>query len=215
MPTEPTQYDLQACGIERPIRIVADLRILLPGMGVPVVFLIDENHGSGDCIKQNLAIARELIEKATVKLIGVESHAGGEEWDVHEERYNGKFDMGEDTNAISDCPKFADEMRSSAAKVLGVESRSMSEEQQGDFCVGGSWYGKQEKHHPLNEKRSEHFLRTLFELRRRHDLTGNLILNAGGDHNSHIESWIKDGTVETKARHKAAYVRLRAPAYQT
>lgn len=215
MTTEHTQYDLCNCGIGNPTSIIGGLRILLPGTDVPVIFLIDENHGSDACIKQNLANAREMIEKAAVKLIGVESHAGGEEWDIHEERYNGRFDMGEDANPVSDCPKFADEMRSSAAKVLGVESRSMSGEQQGDFRVGGSWYGKEEKGHPLNKKRSEHFVRTLFELRRRHNLNGNLILNAGGDHNSHIEGWVRDGTIEAKAGQKAAYVRLRAPAYHT
>lgn len=212
---KPTRYHVKECGIQTPLLIVGDLQVLLPGTDIPIVFLIDENHGSPECIQQNIANAKELLSKAGVMLVGVESHAGGKEWDGHEGRYNSRFDLGEDKNAVSNCPGFANEMRSSSARVLGVESRSMSDEQQGDFCVGGSWYGKPEKDHPLNERRSEHFLRTLFDLRRTHGLSGNLVLNAGGDHNSHIAKWITEGSVAAKAGQAAAYVRLRAPAYHT
>jgi hypothetical protein len=66
----------------------------------------------------------------------------------------------------------------------------------------------------FNINRSKHFLRTLFQHYTRRQLRGNLILNAGGNHNSHIAAWIADGTIEEKAGHPASYVRLRAPAYQ-
>jgi hypothetical protein len=212
--TDPHPHVLQDYGLTQPINIVGQIERLLPGQGVPIVFLIDENHGSDECIKQNIANATELVLKTGVTLIGVESHRGGLEWsDYDEGKYTTGFDMGENQEPVNTRPQFADNMRASRAKVLGVECLGMSNQQEPDFYEGGSWHGKPMKDHPLDRQRSEHFVRTLFELRRRHKLDGNLILNAGGDHISHIAGFIKDGIIETLAQQKAAYVRARAPAY--
>jgi len=216
MPTiEPTEYTLPEYGIAESIKILGAVLKLLPSLNVPIVFLIDENHGSDDCIDQNITNATELIQKAQIELIGVESHEGGLEWNDYDEgRYTDVFNMGANTAPVSTCPRFAESMRASRAAVRGVECLCMSNQEEVDFYPGGSWHGKPKRDHPLNKKRSEHFIRTLLELRSRQQLHGNVILNAGGDHNSDIASWIKDGTIEAKAGHKAAYVRVRAPAFQ-
>ena len=181
---------------------------------MPVVFLIEENHSICECIKQNIVNAQVLVQKAQVTLIGVESHQGGRQWDDYSGKYKDTFDMGENLEPVNDSPKFANSMRSSRAKVLGVECLGMLNQEQCDLATDDLWKGKPAKEHPFNQQRSEHFVRTLLELRSRHHLTGNLILNAGGDHISHIASWINDGTIERRARQKATYVRVRSPAYR-
>ncbi len=211
---EPREYVLHEYGIAEPIKILGVLTQLLPGRDVPILFLIDEEHRNDTCTNQNIINAHELVQKARVTLIGVESHRGGEEWD--DGNYKNTFDIGQNPEPVSDYAYFAERIRQQYPKtVFGVECLGMLNEQECNLSVDDNpWYGRQAKDHPLDECRSEHFVRTLLELRSRHGLSGNLILNAGGDHNSHIERWVKDGTIEAKARQKAAYVRLRAPAYQ-
>ena len=45
--------------------------------GQPIVFLFDEHHTTPACIQQNIQNAEELINKAGVKTLGVESHVLG------------------------------------------------------------------------------------------------------------------------------------------
>ena len=212
------EYTLPEYGLVQPVSLTGCVTPLLPGSSVPVVFLFDENHTIDECIEQNIANAQALIQSASVKIIGVESHRGGYEWDDYEGKYMpfdlDRFENGENLAPVNDCPKFADCLRSSRAKVLGVESIGMVNQQHCEFAQGGPWFGKPPKDHPLNATRSEHFIRTLLEMHTRRRLSGNLILSAGGDHNSHIEKWIADGSIENRARQKAAYVRVRVPAYR-
>jgi len=210
---EPMEYLLQKYGMAEPIKVFGAVTQLLPRRNVPIIFLIDENHGSVKCIEQNLANAGELVQKAAVTLIGVESRYGGQEWDDSEGSYKRSYDAGDKLVAANTCTTFADRMSSSAAKVRGVECFGLVGQMECESLPGGSWHGKPIKDHPLNEIRSEHFVRTVLELRSSLRLTGNIILNAGGNHNSHIEGWVRDGTIEAKARQEAAYVRVRAPAY--
>ncbi|MEI6781980.1 MAG: hypothetical protein WCQ21_13790 [Verrucomicrobiota bacterium] len=212
------EYTFPDYGIERPVSLLGGVTPLLPGRDVPVVFLIDENHGIDECINQNIANARSLVQSAGVTLIDVESHAGGYQWDDYEGKYHpfdqNRCDNGDNSSPLNTCPKFADSLRGAGATIVGVECRGMLDQQQCDFVPGGSWEGRPAGEHPLNALRSEHYIRTLLEMRSRRGLTGNLILNAGGAHISHIEQWIRDASIEAKANAKAAYVRACAPAYQ-
>lgn len=208
------EYTFPDYGIERPVSLLGCVTPLLPGRGVPVVFLIDENHGIDECIEQNIVNARALVQTAGVTLVGVESHRGGFEW--FEGKYSSRFDPGTNRMPVNRCPKFAEEMlKTHPGIVFGVECLGMSDEQECNCAVNDNpYFGKPIKDHPLDAARSQHFIYTLFEMQTRHGRGGNLILNAGGDHNSHIEQWIKDGSIEARARRKAAYVRVRAPAYR-
>lgn len=213
MPTdEPTEYHLQEYGIAGPIKIVGALTKLLPKSDVPIVFLIDETH-EAECIAQNTAIADVLVEQCNVSLIGVESRTGGFKWDdIYHHDYTSDFDCGEDSTPINDWPGFAEHMSRSRVKVVGVECQGLSNELECDLMDNPP--PPPIKDRKFNVLRSEHFIRTLFQLRRHYNLTGNLILNVGGNHNSHIASWITNQTIDTKAGQGAAYVRLRAPAYK-
>ena len=212
------EYTFPDYGIEHPVSLIGRVTPLLPGRGVPVVFLLDENHGIDECIEQNIANARALVQSAGVTLIGVESHAGGFLWDDYEGKYypfdQKRYDNGDDLSPLNTCPTFADRLRGSGATLVGVECRGMLNQQECDFAPGNEWHGKPAGDHPLNVLRSEHYIRTLLEMRSQRGLTGNLILNAGGAHISHIEQWIRNASIEAKAKGKAAYVRVRAPAYR-
>jgi len=213
MPTdEPTSYSLQEYGIAEPINILGEAIKLLPNCDVPIVFLIDEAH-EVECIKQNIANASELIQHYNISLIGVESHLGGYEWDdCFTHNYTSRFDSGETSAPVNTYPQFAEAMKQTGAKVLGVECQGISNELECDLVDNPNNGPIQDR--KFNVARSEHFIRTLFQLRRHHNLAGNLILNVGGNHNSHIAKWIADGAIGTKAGQQAAYVRLRAPAYK-
>jgi hypothetical protein len=212
MPPEPTQYDLQACGIETRILIIGSLRILLPGTEVPVVFLVDETHAE-DCINQNLLNAEQLTEHCRISFAGVESRYGGYKWDdCYRHQYTKDFDLGVHLTEANTHPQFADGIGKFGVKVFGVESEGLSGELLSDLSDNPP--PPPMKDRAFNVARSEHFIRTLFQLRVAHCLDGNIILNVGGNHNTHIAQWIGDGSIETKVGHKAAYIRLRAPAYK-
>jgi len=194
-----------------------DVLLDIPGCGrvlfnvpdAPIVFLIDEFHKHEESTSQNISAADTLVRKANVHLIGVESHRGGREWDDFDGKYQDSFDDGENPEPVNDWPKFADAMRSSNAKVVGVECYGMMRQQETESITEGISL----RDHALNQLRSEHFIRTLVELHRRNGGNGNLILNCGGEHSSHINKWIEVGTIEARVGQKASYVSLRAPTY--
>ena len=196
--------------IETLMELCGSMKVLLSEPDAPIVFLIDERHKHVESTDENIANARVLVRDADVTLIGVESHEGGCKWDDLAGDYS-KWDYhnGEDAQAINDWPNFADAMRRSAWKVVGVECSYLFDQQQGDFLFSNT----QIQENRLNPDRSKHFIRTLLDLRSRNNLMGNLILNAGSEHQNHIEEWINDGTIESIAGQKASYVRLRASAY--
>jgi len=209
-------YDLQKVGLNISIKIIGSLEILLSGTGVPIVFLIDEEHHNDFCTNSNVLNANELINKADVQIIGVESHSGGKIYDIYEEKYITKYDYGKNSNPVNDYPKFAKEIMKYFPQIIfGVECEGMLDKIHCDLTVNDNqYYGKPIPQHPLNISRSEHFIRTLFELRLHHNIDGNLILNVGGNHNTDIENWIKNGSIESLVNQKACYVRLRAPEYK-
>lgn len=43
-------------------------------LGAPLLFLLDEDHGSPDTIEQNIDVARALLEQGMVRLVGVEDY---------------------------------------------------------------------------------------------------------------------------------------------
>lgn len=211
-PPEPTQYDLQACGIEVPLHIIGDLHILHPAINAPIVFLIDETHAE-DCINQNLLNAKQLIVHCGISFAGVESRYGGYKWDdCYHHVYTKNFDLGDSLTVANTHPQFAEGLSKYGLKVLGVECEGLSGELMSDLSDNPP--PPPTKDRTFNVARSEHFIRTLFQLRSAHRLNGNMILNVGGNHNTHIAQWIADESIETKVGQKAAYVRLRPPAYK-
>jgi hypothetical protein len=210
MTEQLNEYDLTSVGIAQPIRIRGALQILKSGCNCPVVFLIDERHEL-ECISQNADNALTLFTQCDVSLVGVESEYGGYEWDQYDEKYLERFDRGESGKRANEWPQFAEALKKRGAKVLGVECHGLAGKLE---CTKLEQNLEDIGENTLNVNRSEHFIRTLFQLRSSHGLCGNMILNVGGNHNTHIAAWIEDGSIETKTGHKAAYVRLRAPAYR-
>ncbi len=212
MTHQRTDYDLRDLGIEQPIRILGNLLKLSSERATPVVFLVDETHAV-DCIRQNIENSKELMEYCGIAFAGVESHTGGFKWDdCYQHTYTGEFDSGENLTPVNSYPQFAEGLRRLGLPVFGVECQGLSNELECDLIdnpSGGPIASRQ-----LNLARSEHFIRTLFQMRDKHGLDGNMILNVGGNHNTHICNWIQDGSIEARVGHRAAYVRLRAPAYR-
>ena len=224
-------HDLTRYGLHKSVSITGNLVELLEEYGAPIVFLIDENHTSSDCINENVANATELVTKCNVDLIGVESHSGGYTWNCIFGRYdkdldpnerlqqdlfggsNPNIDPGDSPESVGACTQFADSLRNIKTKVVGVESLGLHRQLESDTAPGGSGYGEPISDNSWNLKRSEHFLRTLFQLRGHHGLSGNLILNVGGQHNTHVAEWIQDGSIENKAGSKASYIRVTASSY--
>lgn len=149
-------------------------------------------------------------------LVGVESHQGGSQWDDYDECYYNpeRFHPGNDLGAVNEHPEFADGLRDTGSRVLGIECLGMINKEHCDFAPGAEWHGRAERDHPLNRSRSEHFLKTIIELWRRNGVNGNVILNAGGEHILHIQDWIRDGSAERIARQRATYLHIQAPAYR-
>jgi hypothetical protein len=212
MTNQHTVYDLYDFGIKYQIRILGGLVKLTSAEVAPIVFLLDETHAV-ECIQQNLENSKELIKHCGISFAGVESHVGGLKWDdCYRHQYTTEFDNGINVTPINEYPQFADGLRNLGLPVFGVECQGLSNELECDLLDkpdDGPIANRQ-----FNLARSEHFIRTLFRMRDEHGLHGNMILNVGGNHNTHISNWIRDGSIETKVGQKAAYVRLRAPAYR-
>ena len=210
------EYNFQDLGINLPLKLFGDSRILCGEQ--PIVFLIDENHDNlNSCIDRNIQNAKELITNANVEIIGVESLAGGKEWDEETQNY-----VTDDCNEKyykevllkqykNNCPKFANDLCENYRHlIVGVESIGMTGKIEMDFQKGNPFYEQPVSSHPLHKERSKHFIKTLFEYYNSRQLIGNLILNCGSNHNSDIEEWIRNGEIDAIANHKASYVRLNA-----
>ncbi|GEM_PF-5456576 len=172
----------------------------------PILFLFDEHHGNqNECIDRNIRNAETLIEHTDVQLIGVESHAGGVEWDQHDKKYvtndlNEKFYRQAVADYRSGCTAFVDGLAQHGGLIQGVESEGMIGKQHTQ--------GETEGRNPLNELRSRHFIKTLGEEYITRGLEGNLILNCGSEHNNDIVRWINDESIEDIVGFKATYVRI-------
>ncbi|MCU0359455.1 MAG: hypothetical protein MUF75_01860 [Bacteroidia bacterium] len=209
------EYNLKNHGVELPVELIGRLTFLRTEENLPIVFLFDEHHGNlNSCIEKNIANAIELIVKAKVVLVGVESLAGGKSWDSENQEYsndysNKKLDDYYATVYKNSVTKFADEVsKYSKDLVCGVESFGMMH-RIGEDCLEGNFhFGKDVSLHTLNESRSKHFIKTLFENYNLKGIQGNLILNCGGNHNSHIEQWITSGEMDDIVGIRANYIRI-------
>jgi hypothetical protein len=210
------EYDLNNYGIESPVELIGSMTFLKFKKGLPTVFLFDEHHGNlNNCIDKNIVNAIELIEKGDVVLVGVESLAGGKEWDVEIEDY--RKDEPNDilyeefaANWRNNHTKFYDELSVNYEQFIrGVESIGMMDKIEVDlYKVELIQQSEAIKNHHLTKERSKHFLLTLFEIYNSNNLNGNIILNCGSDHNSHIEEWINDNQIDNITNFRANYIRI-------
>jgi len=204
------EYDLNNFGINLSISLIGDLKVLRCEADLPTLFLFDENHSNLDnCIYKNILNALELIEKGNIFRVGVESLAGGKSWDSENQEYNEyyfdkKFDDQFVKKYKSQVTTFADELERKFKNLIsGVECWGMMENITKDILAGK--YSSAATH-PFNIKRSQHFVRTMFE---RYNVNeGNLILNCGSNHNNHIEKWIESGEIDNIAGLRANYIRI-------
>lgn len=209
----PREYNLQNLGIEMPLNLQGDLRILRTQIGLPVVFLFDEEHHNEGCLNNNLRNAIELITKGNIGIIGVESHSGGQVWDSNLRRYlevDDEYDYGSiKISPVNTWPNFANGLKNNVNFIYGVECYFMMQKLNDDVLeIGNQYFGKDITEHPYNLERSKHFIRSLFELRAHLHSNGNLILNCGRDHNTHIEEWINTNKIDGISGFRANYVRI-------
>lgn len=206
-------YNLINLGIETPLNLEGDLRVLREEEGLPVVFLFDEEHLSTHCLNNNLYNANELITNANIGIIAVESHSGGQVWnsnlnsymEVDEEYDNGSINI----SPVNIWPNFANGLKNNVNYIYGVECYFMMQQINDEILESGNQhYGKDIIEHPFNVERSKHFIRTLFEFKIKFNRNGNLILNCGRDHNTDIENWINTNEIDEIAQFRANYVRI-------
>lgn len=190
------EYDLKQFGIESPVNIIGELTIIRCEAGLPTVFLFDENHDNlNECIDKNINNARELIQNANVRLVGVENFS----------------------SVANLKARFANELieKNYSDYIKDVENIDLNHQL---FCEINDMLDENDspnlrkliQNHPLNIKRSKHFIRALLEYYTSNNTNSNLILNCGGDHNTHIEGWVKSNEIDSIAGIKANYIRVNA-----
>jgi hypothetical protein len=198
-------FNLKDIGIETPLNLGGDLRILRAEKGLPIVFLFDEEHENlNGCIDENIKNAIALISKANVEIIGVESHSGGKQWDQYYQEYmdDEEFDKSIDNIQVNNSPDFRNGLVKDYEDYLkGVECKGMLDKMECNSKISIT-------ENPLNIERSRHFIQTLFVKRKVLNLKGNLILNCGRDHNTHIADWIANGEIDNIAGFRANYIRI-------
>ena len=207
------EYNWTEYGLEQPLNLFGSIEILHIETNSPIVFLIDETHDNDISTDYNVKNAVELITKANVDIIGVESHRGGRVWDQYYGKYLSTFEIRSVKQykaAVNTYPYFALHIPVNYQDfVFGVECEGMLSKIHCNLAVDDNpYFGKPVVNHPLNIERSKHFIRTLFEIRERVNRKGNLILNCGSNHNTHIKEWVDLGEIEIITECKASYIRL-------
>lgn len=207
------EYNWKEYGIELPLILIGSIEILHIETNSPIVFLIDETHDNLNSINDNVQNAIELIKKAKVDIVGVESHRGGKQWGDYDEVYRPTVEIRnvkQFKKSVNTCPNFAIQIPGIYQDfVFGVEHEGMFNKIHCNLSVDDNpYFGKPVVNHPLNIERSKHFIRTLFEIRERVNGKGNLILNCGSNHNTHIKELIKKSEIEDITLYKASYIRL-------
>ena len=188
--------DLTAVGIANPVAIDGSVSIAAANPGTPILFLLQEHHATLATIQENIDNAQELINTANVDLIGAESHSADEDIDQ--------------LTRINNQPAFADHFSQQATRIVGIEYRDVFNHLDQDTSTD-AWGGVTVRTHPLNIVRSFAFVGSLFRTRNFDALTGNIILNAGGEHVSHIAS--APQTVMNIAHTQLSIVCIRPPSY--
>lgn len=195
-------------GIDSSLNITGTITVIKEGLNLPFVFLFDEHHGNlNNCIDKNIENGIELVTHADVVLAGVESHSGGDEWNQYEQDYyndGSRYDCEiSDLNVVNTAPNFAIEInRQNNLLVCGIECRDILDKIQCNPLKMGI------SDHPLNIKRSRHFVKTLFEHYNSINSNGNIILNCGQNHNSHIQEWVLNNEIESITNNEANYIRI-------
>jgi hypothetical protein len=109
---------------------------------------------------------------------------------------------------VSSSNEFAEILEADYSdKNYGVESIGMNTKL-GDLIVKGDLEIDKMDDHTINQLRSKHFIKTLFELRTQLNSNGNLILNCGATHNNHITEWIENGNIDNITDVPSSYVRI-------
>jgi len=166
----------------------------------PTVFLFDEHHPSDALIEDNIAIAKALIRIAGVTLIGVEGCAGDRisRRDLmipFPNRYFGGRHLF--TSAMLACP---------GMEVVGVDSPELSRQIEED-CQQGKWAPEK---HPAEELRSDHMVKTIIQKLQARENVKAAILNAGADHNGHIQKIVLGAKRDEVGAAAVSFVRVRS-----
>jgi hypothetical protein len=197
---------LNQIGNNEPLNLIGSVKILSFIPNTPIVFLFDEHHDNlNNCIDKNIENAIELINNGNIVVVGVESHTGGKEWNIADKCYFEYEDSDKNykDQKIGRVTKFFDVLSKKYENLVrGVECEAYSDELSN--YVGNLSF----EEIPINIERSKHYIKSLFELRLQLNIDGNLILNCGRDHNTHIEEWINKGKIDGIAGYKASYIRL-------
>lgn len=170
----------------------------------PTVFLFDEHHPSDALIENNIAIARTLIRIAGITLIGVEGCAGDRislrdlMIPIPNRHFGGRHLF---TSAMLACP---------GIEVVGVDSPELSRRiqddcQQGTFAPGN---------HPAEELRSEHMVRTIIQKIQARENVRAVILNAGADHNGHIQTILLSAKRDAVGAGAVSFIRYAPGCFQ-
>lgn len=210
-------YNLNEIGIENPVNLHGSVKKIRIENDAPVVFLLDEHHGNvNDCIIKNIENAKTLISDCNVVLIGVESLAGGKEWDEETKEYatdnlNEKYYKEVIVKGWkSNCTTFYDELSKEYSHlIIGVESVGMMNKIEVDiYNQNPQDQSSAIQSHTLTRLRSKHFIQTIFDYYTATQLTGNIILNCGSEHNSHIQEWVRNGEIDQIIGLKATFISL-------
>lgn len=178
---------------------------------IPTVFLIDEDHSNiNNSIQLNIENAISLINNSNVILIGVESLAGGMSWN----KTTGEFDVDSlddkeylkhRNNYRNDCVIFMEGLLEFEDLLTGVENIDIFDTIHVDVSFGRF---PDVESHPLNIKRSKHFIQTLIVEYINRNQGGNMILNCGRDHNNHFANWIHNQEINQIVGEDLNYVRI-------
>lgn len=166
----------------------------------PTVFLFDEHHPSDALIKDNIAIAKTLIRSAGVTLIGVEGCAGDEIsrrdllMPIPNRHFGGRHLF---TSAMLACP---------GMEIVGVDSPELSRRIEDD-CQQGKWVPE---NHPAQELRSEHMVKTIIQKLQARGNVKAAILNAGANHNDHIQTIVMESKRNQVGADIVSFVRVRS-----
>jgi hypothetical protein len=184
--------------------LAADHQATVTGIALrvdsPTVFLFDEHHPSDALIEDNIAIAKTLIRIAGVTLIGVEGCAGDGisrrdlMMPIPNRHFGGRHLF---TSAMLACP---------GMEIVGVDSPELSRRIDED-CQQGKWVPE---NHPAQELRSEHMVKTIIQKLQARSNVKAAILNAGANHNDHIQKIVMDTKRNQIGADTVSFVRVRS-----
>lgn len=200
------EEDLRRLGLPIDLNLEGQVSLIRIVENAPTIFLFDEIHNNLDSININIRNAFELIEKANIEIVGVESHSGGRNWNELENEYD---DTRYPPNIwVNIKPNMYEEINNLYPGLAhGVESHGMLTKL-GELIAKGQLNINDVGDHPLNQLRSRHFIITLFNLREELNFNKNAILNCGLNHNNHFEEMIRTCEIDEITNSEANYIRI-------